>query len=145
MDINIESGFYQVVEFCLEDSTERSESNPGRSLGIITIERSAVWKTVPTHERSIRFQSDQSAFGKILSGETNTDYKDITDFIRWYCLPDSCFIYHVNPETLSRVTLALLGIGFQPKLLTDNPRPNTNKRQPYFYLLIFYHSIKPQY
>ena len=47
------NGFYQVVEFCLEDSTERSESNPGRSLGIITIERSAVWKTVPTHERSI--------------------------------------------------------------------------------------------
>ena len=43
------NGFYQVVEFCLEDSTERSESNPGRSLGIITIERSAVWKTVPTH------------------------------------------------------------------------------------------------
>ena len=43
-----------MVEFCLEDSTERSESNPGRSLGIITIERSAVWKTVPTHKRSIR-------------------------------------------------------------------------------------------
>lgn len=43
-----------MVECCLEDSTERSESNPGRSLGIITIERSAVWKTVPTHKRSIR-------------------------------------------------------------------------------------------
>ena len=41
------NGFYQVVEFCLEDSTERSESNPGRSLGIITKEKRAVWKTVP--------------------------------------------------------------------------------------------------
>ena len=36
------NGFYQVVEFCLEDSTERSESNPGRSLGIITKEKSTV-------------------------------------------------------------------------------------------------------
>ena len=41
------NGFHQVVEFCLEDSTERSESNPGRSLGIITKEKRAVWKTVP--------------------------------------------------------------------------------------------------
>ena len=32
---------------CLEDSTEQSESNPGRSLGIITKEKRAVWKTVP--------------------------------------------------------------------------------------------------
>ena len=32
---------------CLEDSTERSESNPGRSLGIITKEKRSVWKTVP--------------------------------------------------------------------------------------------------
>ena len=41
------NGFHQVVEFCLEDSTERSESNPGRSLGIIKQEGTAVWKTVP--------------------------------------------------------------------------------------------------
>ena len=33
--------------FCLEDNTERGESNPGRSLGIITKEKRAVWKTVP--------------------------------------------------------------------------------------------------
>ena len=32
---------------CLEDSTEQSESNPGRSLRIITKEKRAVWKTVP--------------------------------------------------------------------------------------------------
>ena len=39
------------------------------------------------------------------------------------------------PETSSRVTLAALGIGFQPKL------PTTKHQQPiiiYFYLLIFY-------
>ena len=40
---------------CLEDNTERSESNPGRSLGIIDVKRMAVWKTVPPTERSIRF------------------------------------------------------------------------------------------
>ena len=28
------SFFVQLVRVCLEDSTERSESNPGRSLGI---------------------------------------------------------------------------------------------------------------
>ena len=33
----------------LEANTERSESNPGRSLGIITQKKRAVWKTVPTH------------------------------------------------------------------------------------------------
>ena len=31
----------------LEANTERSESNPGRSLGIIKHEGTAVWKTVP--------------------------------------------------------------------------------------------------
>ena len=43
------SCYLEVV--CLEDSTERSESNPGRSLGIKSKERIAVWKTVPTHKR----------------------------------------------------------------------------------------------
>ena len=33
----------------LEANTERSESNPGRSLGIKAMTRKAVWKTVPTH------------------------------------------------------------------------------------------------
>ena len=32
---------------CLEDSTERSESNPGRSLGTIDLKETSVWKTVP--------------------------------------------------------------------------------------------------
>ncbi len=34
-----------------------------------------------------------------------------------YCLPDSCLYVFFNPETSSRVTLASLGIGFQPNLL----------------------------
>ena len=40
----------------------------------------AVWKTVPPRAKHPR-QSDKSVFEKKLSGETNTDYKDITDFI----------------------------------------------------------------
>ena len=35
-------------EIRLEAYTEHSESNPGRSLGIINKEGTAVWKTVPT-------------------------------------------------------------------------------------------------
>ena len=42
-------------QFCLEDNTERSESNPGRSLGIYKAGGTAVWKTVPPHKRSIRY------------------------------------------------------------------------------------------
>ena len=37
----------QSNKICLEDSTERSESNPGRSLGIINNKGRDVWKTVP--------------------------------------------------------------------------------------------------
>ena len=45
----------------LEASTERSESNPGRSLGITKRNRSnAVWKTVPTLILSVI--SDKSVF-----------------------------------------------------------------------------------
>ena len=40
-------GCWLLVVCCLEDNTERSESNPGRGLGIITEEKRAVWKTVP--------------------------------------------------------------------------------------------------
>ena len=48
-------------KFCLEDNTERSESNPGRSLGITKRNRSnAVWKTVPTLILSVI--SDKSVF-----------------------------------------------------------------------------------
>ena len=40
-----------------------------------------------------------------------------------YCLPDSHFLLVFNPETSSRVTLAALGIGFQPNL--HQPPPAT--------------------
>ena len=46
---------------CLEDSTERSESNPGRSLGIITKEKRSVWKTVPPPDR-IRYIRNPCSF-----------------------------------------------------------------------------------
>ena len=47
-----------------------------------------------------------------------------------YCLPDSSFLLSCSPETSSRVTLAALGIGFQPKLpTTDNRQPITNYRR----------------
>ena len=41
-----------------------------------------VWKTVPPRAKHPH-QSYKSVFEKKLSGETNTDYKDITDFIKW--------------------------------------------------------------
>ena len=48
-----------------------------------------------------------------------------------YCLPDSSFLLSCSPETSSRVTLAALGIGFQPKLpTTHNPQPTIHNRQP---------------
>ena len=48
-----------------------------------------------------------------------------------YCLPDSSFLLSCSPETSSRVTLAALGIGFQPKLpTTENPQPTIHNRQP---------------
>ena len=37
-------------KLCLEGNTERSESNPGRSLGITIKKREAVLKTVPTYD-----------------------------------------------------------------------------------------------
>ena len=40
----------------------------------------------------------------------------VTPILRWYCLPDSPPLLGFNPETSSRVTLASLGIGFQPKV-----------------------------
>ena len=49
-----------------------------------------------------------------------------------YCLPDSNFLLVFNPETSSRVTLAALGIGFQPNLHqpTTNHHPLPLKKPP---------------
>ena len=38
----------------------------------------------------------------------------------WYCLPDNSLLLSYNPETSSRVTLALLGIVFQTKQFTTD-------------------------
>ena len=60
--------------FCLEDNTERGESNPGRSLGIITKEKRAVWKTVPDN-MLLRLRLSPHALKEF------TDNTDATDFI----------------------------------------------------------------
>ena len=39
--------------------------------------------------------------------------------VGWYCLPDSRPLLIYNPETSSRVTLALLGIVFQTNLIAS--------------------------
>ena len=125
--------------FCPEDNTEQSESNLGRSLGIYN------WGEESCLEDSTTL---------LCSFASSTRY----------CLPDSCFIYHVNPETASRVTLASLGIGFQPNLMVIGclwikhqclilwfccgikyQYKKTKKNIfVYFYLLIFYSStIQP--
>ena len=61
-------------KICLEDNTERSESNPGRSLGIITEEKRAVWKTVPDN-MLLRLRLCPHVLKKF------TDNTDATDFI----------------------------------------------------------------
>ena len=96
----------------------------------------SVWKTVPSEARVTR---DKVSGGYRLKRKLSGRQYLIYAWIR-YCLPDSCIYVFLYPETLSRVTLASLGIGFQPKLpTTDNHQPTTNNRQPttYHYLFLF--------
>ena len=67
------------------------------------------WKPIPSKARVIR--DDEQAH-----------------YNARYCLPDSHFLLVFNPETSSRVTLAALGIGFQPNLHqpTTVPHPSRN-------------------
>ena len=73
----------------LEAYTERSESNPGRSLGIINASRKAVWKTVPKQTSNINKKKiSLSVFPLFLSidvlyhcSKFITDSTDATDFI----------------------------------------------------------------
>ena len=58
-------------------------------------------------------QSVESVFENPLRYKSNTDSTDASLGGR-YCLPDSHSLHVYNPETPSRVTLAALGIGFQP-------------------------------
>ena len=55
--------------FCLEDNTERSESNPGRSLGIKI-----------------------KVGGSCLEDSTLPVYAHRIFYMFWYCLPDSSFL-----------------------------------------------------
>ena len=57
---------------CLEDSTERSESNPGRSLGIYRAYSDCCLEDSTSQRTKHPRQSDKSVLKK-LSGETNTD------------------------------------------------------------------------
>ena len=82
-------------QYCLEDNTERSESNPGRSLGVNMIYKTAVWKTVPCWRAEGAYQC-----GTVFQ--------------------TTLFSLVINPETSSRVTLALLGIVFQTKQFTTD-------------------------
>ena len=92
------------------------------------------WKPIPSTARVTR---DEVSGLQIMKGElsgrqypidvlahlwlichvtmTVTDWRGCF-LVERYCLPDSSFRYHGNPETSSRVTLAVLGTGFQPGL-----------------------------
>ena len=58
----------------LEANTERSESNPGRSLGVNMIYKTAVWKTVPCWRA-------HSPLARSPGSKSITDNADATDFI----------------------------------------------------------------
>ena len=102
----------EYTKTCLEDSTEQSESNPGRSLGIKNKEGEAVWKTVPELYDYWRA------------------YIYLSTYLRRYCLPDSSYLLGCNPETSSRVTLASLGTVFQTDHLTTQSSNNKTTKQP---------------
>ena len=57
----------RISKLCLEGNTERSESNPGRSLGTTDKRRAAVWKTVPANELSIISPSFLGVFTRMIT------------------------------------------------------------------------------
>ncbi len=90
----------------------------------------SVWKTIPSKARVTR---DKVSGGYRLKRKLSGRQYLIYAWIR-YCLPDSCIYVFLYPETLSRVTLASLGIGFQPKLpTTDNQQPSTDNLSLFIY------------
>ena len=98
------------------------------------------WKPIPSVARVTRDEVSglKQRRGSCLEDSTLLVYAHRIFFIFWYCLPDSFFCYSLYPETSSRVTLAALGIGFQPKLPTTYNQTPTQPIIIYFYLLIFY-------
>ena len=75
----------------LEANTERSESNPGRSLGTITMKRRAVWKTVP-HDKliaNIMNYIAPSPYGSVRTRSKRsriTPMRRICSFTDFYCV-----------------------------------------------------------
>ena len=70
-------------KICLEDNTERSEINPGRSLGIKNKKKAAVWKTVPTQTEFTcsSLRDDHKCSKSITDNADATDFIFFTDFI----------------------------------------------------------------
>ena len=98
------------------------------------------WKPIPSAARvtrdevsGLKQRRGELSGRQYLAGVCSSHF-----FMFWYCLPDSFFCYSLYPETSSRVTLAALGIGFQPKLPTTYNQTPTQPIIIYFYLLIFY-------
>ena len=73
----------EYTKTCLEDNTERSESNPGRSLGTTTKKKRAVWKTVPTQTEFTcsSLRDDHKCSKSITDKADATDFIFFTDFI----------------------------------------------------------------
>ena len=98
------------------------------------------WKPIPSAARvtrdevsGLKQRRGELSGRQYLAGVCSSHF-----FMFWYCLPDSFFCYSLYPETSSQVTLAALGIGFQPKLPTTYNQTPTQPIIIYFYLLIFY-------
>ena len=70
-------------KICLEANTERSEINPGRSLGTTTKKKRAVWKTVPTQTEFTcsSLRDDHKCSKSITDNADATDFIFFTDFI----------------------------------------------------------------
>ena len=102
---NVES---EVTFFCWgKREKERVKSEKSRW-------RSCVWKTIPSEARVTR-DVVSGWIKKWLTAVWKTVPKR-NKSIR-YCLPGSFFCVFIYPEISSRVTLASLGIGFQPNLI----------------------------
>ena len=105
-----------------------------------------------THGVALGYVGDKIRSILIIRVRFTTEFFSNTDLSDWrgcFALGGTVFqtavtISHGNPETSSRVTLASLGIGFQP----NPPSMPLNNQKPtpiclYFYLFIFFHPFNP--
>ena len=105
------------------------------------------------HSVALGYVGDKIRYILIIRVRFTTEFffsnTDLSDWRGCFALGGTVFqtavtISHGNPETSSRVTLASLGIGFQP----NPPSMPLNNQKPtpiflYFYLLIFFHPFNP--